>query len=172
MLEKVPINLKIYLVCYSLLSLICGILIIRNRQRYNFLTRDYMQFIFTKPRIIIYIFGSLALILPVPQLNYHSWDYPIAVFQPILAYLTAPWAVTVFYKMIKGTARFSEAYVALCMMLFTGSWSVEIYLLFRDGYYMPDWLPNIPVGIFCYVIMGIIWNIPFDDDYRHFTRKE
>ena len=172
MLEKVPIALEIYLVVYSLLSLICIVLIIRNRRSYNFLTKEYMRFIFTLPRFIIYILGSLALILPVPYLNYHSWDYPIAVFQPIFAYLTAPWAVTVFYKMVKGTARFSEAYMALCMMLFTGSWSVEIYLLFRDGYYMPDWLSNIPVGIVCYVTMGIIWNIPWNDDYRHFARKE
>ncbi len=172
MLEKVPDTLEIYCAVYSLLCLICIVLIIRNRKRYNFLTKEYMQFLFTKPRIIIYIFGSLALILPVPHLNYHSWDYPIAVFQPIFAYLTAPWAVFVFYKLTQGKAGLSEAYMALVMMLFTGSWSVEIYLLFRDGYYMPDWLPNIPVGIFCYIIMGIIWSIPWDDDYRHFARKE
>ena len=147
MLDKVPLALEIYLLVYSLLCLICIVLIVKNRQRYNFLTGEYLQFIFRLPRFIIYIVGSLALILPAPYLNYHSWDYPIAVFQPIFAYLTAPWAVTVFYKMIKRTARFSEAYMAFCMMLFTGSWSVEIYLLLRDGYYMPDWLTNIPVGI-------------------------
>jgi hypothetical protein len=171
MLEKVPVALEIYLAVYSLLSLMCIVMIIRNRRSHNFLTKEYIQFIFRLPRFIIYILGSLALILPVPYLNLHSWDYPIAVFQPIFAYLTAPWAVTVFHKMVKGTARFSAAYAALCMMLFTGSWSVEIYLLFRDGYYMPDWLGNIPVGIVCYITMGIIWNIPWKNDKSHFAYK-
>jgi hypothetical protein len=172
MFEKVPINLEIYLFSYLLLMLICIVLIIKNRRQYNFFTKEYLRFIFTLPRFIIYIAGSLVLIVPVPYLNAHSWDYPIAVFQPVLAYLTAPWAFTVFYKMIKGTARCGEAYVASCMMLFTGSWSVELYLLFRDGYYMPDWIINIPIGIFCYVIMGIIWNIPWKNDPSHFALKE
>ena len=172
MFEKVPLNLEIYLSSYSLLMLICIVLIIKKRRWYNFLTKEYLRFIFTLPRFIIYVMGTLALIIPVPYLNAHSWDYPIAVFQPICAYLTAPWAVTIFYKIIKGRARISESYVASCMMLFTGSWSVEIYLLFRDGYYMPDWLVNIPVGIICYVTMGIIWNIPWKNDHSHFAFKE
>lgn len=37
---------------------------------------------------------------------------------------------------------------------------------------MPDWLINIPVGIVCYVTMGIIWNIPRKDYKSHFAPKE
>ena len=172
MLQEVPNALQIYLAVYSLLSLICIVMIIRNRRSHGFLTREYLRFIFTLPRFIVYIVGTLLLVLPVPYLNYHSWDYPIAVFQPIFAYLTAPWAVAVFYRMIKRAAGLSEVYIASCMMLFTGSWSVEIYLLFRDGYYMPDWLSNIPVGIVCYVTMGIVWNIPWNDHEVRFAPKE
>jgi len=124
------------------------------------------------PRFVIYIIGTLVLVLPVEQLNYHSWDYPIAVFQPIICYLTAPWAVTVFVKIEKGKATLSEAYVSLCMMMFAGSWSVEVYLLFRDGYYMPDWLINIPIGIFCFSVIGLIWNIPWDNDPKHFAGSD
>jgi len=47
------------------------------------------------------------------------------------------------------------------MMLFTGSWSVELYLVFRDGFYMPDWLVNMPIGIFCFILVGILWNIEY-----------
>lgn len=164
MLQNLSINFKLYLVTYSTLTLISIVLIIKNRSSYNLFTKEYFQFIFTLPRFIIYILGSLALIIPVEHLNLHSWDYPIAVFQPILSYLTAPWAISVFAKIKKRKAMFSEAYVALCMMFFAGSWSVELYLLCRDGYYMPDWLINIPIGISCYSIVGILWNIPWKND--------
>jgi hypothetical protein len=162
--QNIPIGFQLYIVAYLILMLFAIILITKNRKRYGFLTKEYFQFIFARPRIIIYILGTLALVLPVKSLNYHSWDYPIAIFQPITAYLTAPWAVSIFNKMATGKAKLSEAYVALCMMLFTGSWSVEIYLLIRDGYYMPDWLINIPIGICCYAFVGILWNIPWNND--------
>ena len=164
MLQNISMNFKLYIATYSVLILIAIVLVIKNRRSFNFLTKEYFQFIFTRPRFIIYVLGSLALILPVEQLKLHSWDYPIAVFQPILTYLTAPWAISALNKIVKGKAKISEVYVALCMMLFAGSWSVEIYLLFRDGYYMPDWLINIPIGICCYSIAGIIWNIPWETE--------
>ncbi|MEE8540168.1 MAG: hypothetical protein V3S66_00800, partial [Desulfobacterales bacterium] len=123
----------------------------------------------TPTKFFIYVAGSLLLIVPVPYLNFHSWDYPIAVFQPVLSYLSAPWAVGVFYRAIKRITRRGELYVAFCMMLFTGSWSVETYLLFRDGYYMPDWLQNIPIGICCYLFVGLLWNIEWKNGLGKFT---
>ena len=164
MLQNLTIPFKLYLATYSILILISIFLIIKNRKRYSFLTKEYFQFIITTPRFIIYILGSLALIIPVKFLNLHSWDYPIAVFQPLFSYLAAPWAISVFAKMKKGKAKFGEIYVALCLMLFCGSWAVEIYLLFRDGYYMPDWLVNIPIGICCFILVGILWNFPWKND--------
>ncbi len=143
------------------------VLTIRNRQRYNIFTNSYFRFIFTKYKFILYILGSLALILPVDFLEYHSWDYPIAVFQPILTYLTAPWATRVFYNSIHLKRAGSDLFVALCMMLFSGSWSVEIYLLIRDGYYMPDWLINIPIGIVFYIVAGLVWNTKWKEGKGH-----
>ena len=161
MLNNIPISLKLYMLAYSLCLLTSIGLIIKNRVEYNLFTKDYWRFIFTPTKFTIYIIGTLGLIIPVPFLNYHSWDYPIAVFQPILAYLTAPWSIGVLYRMIKGTIKFSEIFIAYCMMLFAGSWSVELYLIFRDGYYMPDWIINIPIGICCYLLVGFLWNIDF-----------
>jgi len=162
MLSTVPGSLQVYLVTYTLLTLTSFGLILKKRQQFNFLTKEYFKFIFTKERFLIYVIGTLALLIPVPFLEIHSWDYFIAIFQPILAYLTAPWAIDIFCKIEKGKACFSEVYTAVCMMLFTGSWSVEIYLLLRNGYYMPDWLVNIPIGIFCYIIVGVLWQIDWN----------
>jgi len=159
MWKNLPFFLQSYTLFYSSLLIFSSILILKNWREYNFLTRAYWRFIFTKTKFAIYVIGSLILIIPVPYLNFHSWDYPIATFQPILSYLSAPWAIGVFNNMLKGKARLDEIFVAFCLMMFTGSWSVEIYLLFRDGFYMPDWVANIPIGICCYIIVGLLWNI-------------
>lgn len=161
MTNTLPYHFKLYILAYSLLMLISIFLIFKNRLKYNLFTKQYWLFIFTPSRVLIYIIGSLALIIPVPLLKLHSWDYPIAVFQPLFSYLTAPWAVGVFYRAIKGQNKIDEIFIAICMMLFAGSWSVELYLVFRDGFYMPDWLVNIPIGIFCYILVGILWNIEY-----------
>ena len=164
MLISVPIELRVYLATYLIICLACLFLVIKNRQKYNLFTKEYFRFIFTKERFLIYVLGTVILIIPIPFLKIHSWDYTIAIFQPILAYLTAPWAVEIFCKIEKGLAKVSESFVAICMMLFTGSWSVEIYLLYRDGYYMPDWLINIPIGIVCYTLIGLIWRIKWKEE--------
>ena len=164
MFKSVPMSLKIYMLIYSVIIIFCMILIIKNRREYNVFTKEYFRFIFTKERFIIYVLGTLALVIPVPFLKLHSWDYTIAFFQPVLAYLTSPWAVDIFCKIEKKTAKAGESFIAICMMLFTGSWAVEIYLLFRDGYYMPDWLINIPIGIVCYIVIGLIWLIEWNED--------
>ena len=91
--------------------------------------------------------------------SYSSWDYPISIFQPILAYLFAPWSTAVFYKQATKKATAVELYVATCLMLFTGSWSIELYILMRDGAYMHDWIPNILIGIVCYLFVGLLWNV-------------
>lgn len=162
-LSNLPISLQLYLVCYFALSLVCICLLVWRRNSYNFLTLSYFKFLFTKQRLLIYILGTLALVIPVPIIDYHSWDYPIAICQPILAFLMAPWAVEVFCKFEKKKAKYHETFCAFCMMMFTGSWSVELYLLWRDGFYMPDWLINIPIGIACFLIIGTLLNIDWGE---------
>ena len=154
--------MSIYVFTYSLLVLITFILVFYKRKEFNFLTESYFKFLFTKERFLIYVLGTVSLLIPAHYLDIHSWDYSIAIFQPILAYLTAPWSVEVLCKLEKGCGKVSESFVAFCLILFTGSWSVEMYLLFRDGYYMPDWIINIPIGIACYLIIGTLLNVDWN----------
>lgn len=166
---EIPSYLKACLVIYSVLTFFSIILIIRNRVFYNLFTTEYWRFIFTPVKFAIFFAGTLALVLPVSYLGIDSWDYPIAIFQPILSYLTAPWAVAAIYRYVKGKAKPGELYLAVCMMLFAGSWSVEIYILLRDGVYMPEWLFNIPVGILCYSAVGLLWNVEWSDGRGSFA---
>ncbi|MCM8532548.1 MAG: hypothetical protein NE330_15390, partial [Lentisphaeraceae bacterium] len=151
MIEGLSITMNIYVCCYLALLFSVIVIILLKKRELNFLTKDYFKFLFTKERFCIYCLGTIALLLPAHFLEIHSWDYTIAIFQPILAYITAPWSVEVLCKLEKSKAKLSETFVALNMMMFTGSWSVELYLLYRDGYYMPDWLVNIPIGIVCFL---------------------
>lgn len=169
LLQQIPLSFRVYVLFYSLLLIIAGLLILKNRKRYHLFTPDYWCFIFTPAKLAIYLAGTLSLFLPVPYLNLHSWDYPIALFQPAITYLTAPWAVRAFYRSIKRRSPWDETFVACILLFFCGSWSVELYLLFRDAYYMPDWLFNIPIGIVCYITAGLVWNIEWSNKQGRFA---
>lgn len=159
MITNLSMWMSIYVILYSTLMFVALVIIFWKRKDFHFLTKDYFRFLLTKERFLIYSIGTLSLLIPAHFLEIHSWDYSIAIFQPILAYLFAPWSVEVLCKFEKSQASFSETYTAVCLMLFTGSWSVELYLLWRDAYYMPDWLVNIPIGITCFIIIGSLLNV-------------
>ena len=143
-------------------------LVIRHREKYNLFTKDYWSFIFTPTKFVIYVLGIIILVVPIYGKEIYSWDYQIAVFQPTLSYLTAPWAINVFYGVFKGSSSFTKIYVAICMMLFTGSWSVELYILARHGFFMDDWVDNIWIGIYCYMLVGTLWNISWSKGRIYF----
>ena len=158
MFENLSLGMSIYVITYSFLIVLTLAIVLYKRREFNFLTKDYFKFLFTKERLAIYSLGTIALLIPAHFLDIHSWDYTIALFQPVLAFVFAPWSVDVLCKAEKKKAKLSETFTAICLMLFTGSWSVELYLLLRDGYYMPDWLINIPIGIVCFFIAGSLLN--------------
>ena len=161
--HNAQLPMQVYIAIYVTLLLMALGLTLRHRRQLKFLTRDYFIFLCTPAKFAIYVFGTLALVLPVEPLGLSSWDYPVAFVQPAIAYLLAPWAVAAFCKASKGQASALEMYVAGCCMLFTGSWSVELYILVRDGAYMHDWLENLPIGIVCFLGVGLLWNVDWEN---------
>lgn len=63
-----------------------------------------------------------------------TWDYVDAAFMSVLAFATAPWALGTLYGAVRGRATPEQIYVAVCVWLFSVSWSYDLYLLCRDGF--------------------------------------
>jgi hypothetical protein len=43
--------------------------------------------------------------------------------------------------------------------MFSVSWSYDVYILLKHGYYPPTWLPNIVLSSILYFAAGLLWNL-------------
>ena len=81
----------------------------------------------------------------------------------ILTFATAPWAVGTLYLAIHRKATLVQIYVAICIWMFSASWSYDLYLVLRDGLYPITWLPNIFASSVLYVSAGLLWNLEWKE---------
>lgn len=93
-----------------------------------------------------------------------TWDYVDAVFMSILAFATAPWAVGILYLALHKRAKATHAFIAICVWMFSASWSYDLYLVLRDGVYPDTWLPNIFASSVLYVSGGLLWNLEWKEE--------
>ncbi len=77
----------------------------------------------------------------------------------ILCFATAPWVVGVLFLLARGKTGWVEGYVAVCVWLFSASWSYDIYLVWRDGHYPATWLANLFASSVIYLCAGLFWNL-------------
>lgn len=160
MFHSIEPGFKAYMLLYTGLSLICFVLIALRWRKLQIFTPGYWRFIFTLRKFGIYVVGTLVLLAVALSRPYPYWNVTICLFQPVLAYLFAPWSVAVFCKRIRGEATtFVELYIAICLMMIAAAWAVEVYVSLRDGFYMTVWFVNHVSGIVIYCVMGLLWNL-------------
>jgi hypothetical protein len=77
----------------------------------------------------------------------------------VLTFVTAPWSVGVLYLAARGRTSSWKAFVAACLWLFSASWSYDLYLVLRDGFYPLTWWPNLVLSSCLYVSAGLLWSL-------------
>lgn len=105
--------------------------------------------------------ATAGLILIAPYTGDPTWDYLDASFMALLTYITAPWSIGVLYKVVRRQCPIWQAYAAICIWLFSASWSYDLYLLLRDGYYPITWFSNIFASSVLYISAGLLWNLEY-----------
>lgn len=171
----VPTPLKVYMGSYLLLSALLLALCAWRRAELSLLQAAYWRFLLRPWKIASFVVLGLGITLPAPYLDYHSWDMPIGAGQSTLAFLLAPWATGVIARALRERRGGFELVAALWALLVTSCWWVEVYLLWRDGIYMPDWAPNLVVSPASFVAVGLLWNVErrAEGDYGFaFQRKD
>ena len=160
MFSQLGTTAQVYILIFSALSLACFAVIAFKWRALRIFTRGYWRFILTPTKIGIYVLGTLGLVAFAFIRPHTYWDMPICLFQPLLAFLFAPWSVAVFCKKIRGDqTSVLELFVASCLMLIAASWAVELYIALRDGQYMIGWMVNLISGIIIYLVVGLLWNV-------------
>jgi len=150
---------KLYLTSYSIACVIAIVLMIRERESLVLFQARYRQYLFTRWKLITFAIAAISMTIMAPYTGDPTWDYVDASFMSILTYLTAPWSVGTLFLAARGQAKLTHAYVAICAWMLSASWSYDVYILLRDGYYPATWAPNIVLSSILYLAAGLMWNL-------------
>ena len=149
----------LYIFLWGSACLFAIVLYILKREFFAKTCQGYWRFLFKPWKIVFFIIATSGLTLIAPYTGDPTWDYVDALFMSILTYLTAPWAIGVIFKFIRRDFPLKYAYVAFCIWLFSASWSYDLYLIIRDGYYPDTWFFNIFASSALYILAGLLWNL-------------
>ena len=148
-----------YLAAYSSACAVAALLLFRERKRLVLFQRNYWRCLRSPWKIGTFAIAALAMTVMAPYTGDPTWDYVDASFMSILTFLTAPWAVGTLFLAIRRQAAPIHVYIAVCVWMFSVSWAYDVYILIKDGYYPPTWLPNIVLSSILYFSAGLMWNL-------------
>lgn len=149
----------VYVIAYVVACVAASILIFLERESMVLLQPRYRKYLASPWKLLTFAIAALSMIVMAPYTGDVTWDYVDAAFMSILTFLTAPWAVGTLYLAIRGRAKGSHVYIAVCVWMFSVSWAYDVYILLKHGYYPPTWLPNIVLSSILYFAAGLMWNL-------------
>lgn len=152
-----------YIASWATACVIALVLMGQNYKSIILFQRNYWDFLKIKWKLVTFIIALSAFVILAPYTGDPTWDYYDAAFMSILTFMTAPWSVGTLFRFIKRQEKLKIAYIAVCVWMFSASWSYDIYLVFREGYYPSTWLPNIFASSVLYVSAGLFWNLEYRD---------
>ena len=152
---------KVYIIGWVAACCVALYLFIKERRNIGLSRAEYWRFIFRPWRLITFAIACLGMIIIAPHTGDPTWDYFDAFFMSTLTYLTSPWSIGALYNAGKGRLKLSHAYVAICVWMFSASWSYDIYLVLRDGDYPITWFSNIFASSVLYISAGLFWSLDF-----------
>jgi len=150
---------KIYLTSYSLACLVAVALMFRERRSLVLLQKKYRQYLSSRWKLLTFAIAAISMTVMAPYTGDPTWDYIDASFMSILTFLTAPWSVGTLFLAVRRQAKLTHVYIAICVWMFSASWSYDAYILVRDGYYPGTWAPNIILSSILYFAAGLMWNL-------------
>lgn len=152
-------TLTVYVALWGAACLAALGLYLARRDRYAISQRRYWHFLSEPWKVATFIAGAATITLVAPYTGDPTWDYFDGFFMSVFCYTTAPWVVGILYRAAQRRARMDELYIAVCTWLFSASWSYDLYLLWRDGYYPITWFANLFASSLIYLCAGLFWNL-------------
>jgi hypothetical protein len=151
--------MRVYLVAWLTALWLAVIVAIRQRRRVTLFDAAYRRFLAVRWRLITFAIATVALVLVAPHTGDPTWDYYDAAFMSVLTFATAPWSLGTLYRGLRGQRQPVALYLAACAWMFSASWSYDVYILLRDGFYPPSWLANLGASSILYGAAGMFWNL-------------
>jgi len=156
-LQEYPVA---YFVTWIVACAVAAVVALKEGRNLSFVSRDYARLLWTPWRIVTIVVAGGTMVVVAPYAGDPTWDYFDAAFMVLLTYLTSPWAVGILYRVVRRKARWQHAYVAICLMLFSASWSYDAYMIFKPSGPGPVlWKENLLASPLLYLLAGLLWNL-------------
>ena len=153
-----------YIATWATACVIAIILMVQNNKTIILFQKEYWDFLLIKWKLATFITALSAFVILAPYTGDPTWDYYDAAFMSILTFMTAPWSIGILFRFIKRQEKLKIAYIAVCAWMFSASWSYDIYLVFKDGYYPITWFSNIFASSVLYFSAGLFWNLEYKEN--------
>jgi len=154
----------VYLMAWSAACAVALVLMVRARAELSLFSAGYRAALFTPWKVVTFIAAGVGLTLIAPISGDPTWDYFDAAGMSILTFLSAPWAVGILYRALRGRAAARDVYIAACLWMFSASWCYDLYILLRDGSYPITWAANIAASSILYACAGMMWSLEWRGD--------
>ena len=148
-----------YLVLWMVTCLAAMIVYARAPATFAFSRPEYRRFLLTPWKLAKFVLATAGPTLMAPYTGDPTWDYVDALFMSALTYWGAPWVVGAVYLTVRRRLPWPQLFVAICLWLFSVSWSYDLYLVLRDGSYPTTWLANLLLSTSLYLPAGLLWNL-------------
>jgi len=151
--------MQVYLSLWLTACLLALILVLVDRPRFSFLDRGYWRFLLRPWRIALFLTALLGIIGLAPYSGDPTWDAYDGAFMSVLTFLTAPWVTGTIFRTRRFRFDAKALFVALCLWMLSASWSYDLYILLRDGFYPSTWLSNLVLSSLLYFGAGLLFNL-------------
>ncbi len=148
-----------YTILWIMACSVALFLMVKQRHSLELFQSGYRAFILQPWKLVTFLIATFVFVVMAPYTGDPTWDYFDAGYMSVLTYLTAPWAVGILYRTFRFKTEWPKLYIAICLWFFTASWSYDLYIYLRDGFYPETWLPNIFASSFLYLSAGLMWNL-------------
>ncbi len=149
----------LYMAGWMAACLVAAYLSARHWRRLELCQTRYWRFLLQDWKVWSFGVAAAGLTVVAPYSDDYTWDYVDAPVMSVLAFVTGPWVVGTLYRALRRRASWVNAYIALCIWLFSASWFYDLYIVLRDGAYSPYWLPNLFLSSILYICAGLLWSL-------------
>lgn len=150
---------KLYIAAWAGACLLALALLLHRPADFAITRRRYWHFLTEPWKVLTFLAGAALITLVAPYTGDPTWDWVDGLFMSVLCYTTAPWVVATLFFAVHRQVRLGELYAAVCAWLFSASWSYDIYLVWRDGFYPDTWFANLFASSVIYLCAGMFWNL-------------
>jgi hypothetical protein len=148
-----------YMAGWMIACLIALGIFIRKPEAFSISSIEYRNFLLLPWKLVSFVVATMGLTIIAPYTGDPTWDYFDSIFMSIFTFFTAPWVIGTLFVSFRKKFSFATLYVAVCLWLFSTSWSYDLYIVLRDGSYPATWLANILASAVLYFSAGLMWNL-------------